>query len=235
MISRLAKLEASFIWESRSVVIAAVLGILGTVLPGGSKHIWWLNMFTVLLFLVMVSSWDFRILFCFGGRGIVVGAKCKLFSIHYETGLLPLLLQDGTFSIVVTSIFLAPILKVMDGASAEVQVQSEGYALMRKRVQNTLLGSTLAVTSSTALYINAMVFFTDSSYYRSSMWLNILVFGVNLDSTLNDLAMLLVSGMLRDVTLATFQRRFPAWLLKKSPAINAPAEPTFNFDSSAYD
>ena len=54
--------------------------------------------------------------------------------------------------------------------------------------------------SSTALYINCIFFFTIQGPFWKVPWLNIFVFGINFDSILNDVGMVMASGMLKDVT-----------------------------------
>jgi hypothetical protein len=71
---------------------------------------------------------------------------------------------------------------------------------MQKTKWYTLIGSTLAVASSTALYINGALFFTIQGPFWKVPWLNIFVFGINFDSILNDVGMVMASGMLKDVT-----------------------------------
>jgi hypothetical protein len=66
----------------------------------------------------------------------------------------------------------------------------------------TLLGASLAVVSSTALYINAGMFFGlggMGTQFWTNPYLNILVFGINLDSVLNDIGMILVCGVLNKI------------------------------------
>ena len=75
---------------------------------------------------------------------------------------------------------------------------------MLKTKWMTLLGASLAVVSSTALYINAIFFnFGDvGTPLWANPYLSISVFGINLDSVLNDIGMLLVCGVLKEVDIS---------------------------------
>jgi hypothetical protein len=64
----------------------------------------------------------------------------------------------------------------------------------------TLLGASLAVVSSTALHVNMgmlLVLRGPGTPFQTNPCLNAMVFGINLDSVLNDLGMLLVCGVLK--------------------------------------
>jgi hypothetical protein len=64
----------------------------------------------------------------------------------------------------------------------------------------TLLGASLAVVSSTALCVNTGMFFVLGGMgtpFWANSYLHVLVFGMNLDSVLNDIGMLLVCGVLK--------------------------------------
>ena len=86
--------------------------------------------------------------------------------------------------------------------------QSVGYRNMQKRKWMTLIGSTIAVASSTVAYVNAILCFTSGSsadsVFWANPWLNVLVFGSNLDSILNDVGMFIASGFINSVPLKAF-------------------------------
>jgi hypothetical protein len=108
--------------------------------------------------------------------------------------------QDTVFSCVVTALFLRPIFKVLGEVG---DVHSEGRLRLEKTKRMTLLGASLAVLSSTAFYINGGLYAVLGDYgnpYYASPYLNFLVFGINLDSVLNDIGMLLACGVLKNVT-----------------------------------
>ena len=110
--------------------------------------------------------------------------------------------QDTAFSILVTALFLRPIMKVMGEAGVAAN-QSAGYRSMNATKWMTLLGSSGAVISSTALY--AIFFVYSLSQPGSPFWANPLlhplVFPVNADSVVNDFGMLLVCGVLKALSL----------------------------------
>jgi hypothetical protein len=64
-----------------------------------------------------------------------------------------------------------------------------------------LVGSTVAVLSSTALYINGIFCFTVGGQWWISPWTNVLVFGINADAILNDVSLLIACGVLKRVSL----------------------------------
>jgi hypothetical protein len=75
----------------------------------------------------------------------------------------------------------------------------------------TLSGASLAVLSSTALYINVILVAMLGEYgnpWYSNPYLHTSVFGVNLDSVLNDLGMLLVCGVLKTASCAALTKYF---------------------------
>jgi hypothetical protein len=85
--------------------------------------------------------------------------------------------NDTFFSVFVTSLFLRPISKVLtDGRSANQQ--SASYKNLQKTKYNTLFGSSLAVVSSTILYVLLLLFFDGRNEdFQNKVWLNPLVIG----------------------------------------------------------
>ena len=61
----------------------------------------------------------------------------------------------------------------------------------------TLAGASLTVTSSTVLYVNFILAMVskESTVYWTSPWMNVFVFGKNLNSVLNDIGLLLLSDI----------------------------------------
>ena len=92
----------------------------------------------------------------------------------------------------------------------------------------TLTGAVLAVISSSALYVNVGLFFVlgeDGKSFFSNRYLNIFVFGMNLDSVLNDVGMLVACGVLKKFTYEKLAMRF----LKTEPIKVEPAsQPVFD-------
>jgi hypothetical protein len=87
--------------------------------------------------------------------------------------------SDSYFSVVVTGLFLKPVMRTLkDGWGLASVQQSVGYKKMLQTVYMTLFGSSLAVLSSTYLYVNLLLFFDGkTSGMRSNPWLNPLVIG----------------------------------------------------------
>ena len=96
-----------------------------------------------------------------------------------EYTVLTCFVTDCYFSVVVTGLFLKPVMSALIGGWGIAYVQrSVGYKKMRQTVYMTLFGSSLAVLSSTYLYINLLLFFDGkTSGMRSNPWLNPLVTG----------------------------------------------------------
>jgi hypothetical protein len=114
---------------------------------------------------------------------------------------------------------------------------SAEYKSLLKTKWMTLLGAILAVVSSTALYINIGMFFalgSSGKLFRTSPYLHILVFGINLDSVLNDIGMLLVCGVLKKVDCMSFMKRISALPPPQYPVEPAP-EPVFNSQACEND
>ena len=107
------------------------------------------------------------------------------------------LFQDTAFSILVTAIFLRPILEALREARG-AETQTAGYRLMSRTKWATLFGVSLAVTSSTILYVNAALYFVSQrgDLFWTNSLLNLWVFGISADSVANDLGVLLVCGAL---------------------------------------
>ena len=130
-------------------------------------------------------------------------------------GALLLIMMDTVFSIVVTMVFLRPIVEVMQ-AGGRVACQSEGYRYMQKTKWHTLFGSTLCVVSSTLLYVNLVLFFMtynveNPSIFQRNNWLNPYTFGLTADSVCNDVGLLFASGVVKKVSLPSF-----AWKLRQT-------------------
>jgi hypothetical protein len=100
----------------------------------------------------------------------------------------------------------------------------------------TLSGASLAVVSSTGLYVNILLCLSLGGDMASgSMWwsnphLNFYVFGVNLDSVLNDLGMLLACGVLKTASCPALTKHFST---AATYTVTPAAQPVF--DSQAYE
>jgi hypothetical protein len=126
--------------------------------------------------------------------------------------------QDIAFSSIVTALFLLPIYKTLrEGGVAKdtddddrAQAFKDAHASLQKTMWMTFLGSSLTVVSSTALYINILLWAVVGGY-GTPLWanplLNAFVFGLNMDSVLNDLGMLLVCGVLKTASVPSIASR----------------------------
>jgi hypothetical protein len=115
--------------------------------------------------------------------------------------------QDASFSCVVTALFLRPIFEVL-GQVGQKNRRSVGQLSLEKTKWLTLAGSSLAVVSSTALYINGGLWVVLGDYgqpFYANPYLHVMVFGINLDSVVNDVGMLLACGVLKKITYESVQ------------------------------
>jgi hypothetical protein len=124
----------------------------------------------------------------------------------------------------VTALFLRPIYKVLRRGGVEVQ-HSAGYKSLMKTKWLTLSGACLAVLSSTALYINMLLAVMLRGIWMSNPYLNAGVFGMNLDSALNDIGMLLACGVIKKITCESVQSMFSTAAAHKVEPASSPADP----------
>jgi hypothetical protein len=113
------------------------------------------------------------------------------------------LVTDATFSIIVTYIFLKPMLDVLQAAGGNAPTAASRRLERTKRWN--FAGVLVTVGSSTVLYINVIAYFVLTALrYHSlnrSVWGNPGTFGFAADSLLNTFGMILLSGMFKDVSL----------------------------------
>jgi hypothetical protein len=85
--------------------------------------------------------------------------------------------MDTYFSVFVTTLFLRPISNVLtEGRTASHH--SRGFKQLETTKHNTLFGSSLAVISSSMLYLLLLVFFDGrNDIFQNEIWLNPLVIG----------------------------------------------------------
>jgi hypothetical protein len=97
-------------------------------------------------------------------------------------------------------------------------MRSVGQISLEKTKWLTLSGSSLAVLSSTAFYINGGLYFLLGGLgtpFWANPYLHIFVFGVNLDSVLNDFGMLLACGVAKKITFEAVTTRFSTAIASK--------------------
>jgi len=114
-----------------------------------------------------------------------------------STQIVVVMILDLFVSIFLTVVFLRPLLELLDrGRSAS---NSEAYIQIRRTKIFTLCGALLAVTSSSLLYINLLVWYLWGYVHDpDNAYLNPLLFGANVDSIVNDVSMLLACGAFKD-------------------------------------
>ena len=131
-----------------------------------------------------------------------------------------------------TALFLRPIYKVLGEGGGAAQL-SAGYKSLQITKWVTLSGACLAVFSSSALYTNLLLFIilgAPGNPFYTSPYLHILVFGLNLDSVLNDVGMLLACGVLKTASCTSLTKRFTT----AAPSeVRPEVQPVF--DSQAYE
>jgi hypothetical protein len=116
-----------------------------------------------------------------------------------EYAVLLIMIMDASFSIIITAIFLRPIAEVLRNGSGKNK--SPGFRDLENIMYMTLAGSTIAVLSSSILYVNLLMFFNGAyTIFMDNAFLNPLVFMGNIDSILNSVGMLLVSGILKNLS-----------------------------------
>ena len=135
----------------------------------------------------------------------VVAAGTPVFLINGSAGLVIagviavlVIFLDTIFSVLITSFFLRPINNFLE-EGRDFASGFEEYKNFQKTKWLSLAGCTLAVGSSTAMYFNFVLYALFQGSFLSNPWLYPYVFSIPLDSILNDLGMLLVCGVLKNV------------------------------------
>jgi hypothetical protein len=123
-----------------------------------------------------------------------------------------ILIADAIFSVIVTFIFLKPILNVLQAAGGTMQ-QAAKRRLKRTKRWN-FAGLILTVVSSTALYLHVIAYLVLSvlhqySLLHSSVLGNPFVFGLPMVSMLNILGMILLCGMFKASSSAPSSQTAP--------------------------
>jgi hypothetical protein len=85
--------------------------------------------------------------------------------------------MDTYFSIIITTLFLRPISKVLSDAQPMAH-RSAAVQRLQKTKYDTLFGSSLAVVSSSMLYLLLLAFFDGrTEVFQNNVWLNPLIIG----------------------------------------------------------
>ena len=113
------------------------------------------------------------------------------------------LVTDAIFSVIVTYIFLKPVLEVLQAAGGNVRTEASRRLGRTKRWN--FAGVLVIVGSSTVLYVNMLAHFILAFLRQHSLnrsvWGSPFTFGLAVDSILNTLGMILLCGMFKDVSL----------------------------------
>jgi hypothetical protein len=119
--------------------------------------------------------------------------------------------------------FLQPILSAMSHVSEDDR-SSPGFHSMEKSKHYVLLGCAIATLSSTVTYINVIFMVIAKGTFGQDDILNPLVFMISMDSSLNCVGMLLVSGIPKAATRAWNRRvtTFPTALVARQSATPMP-------------
>ena len=145
-------------------------------------------------------AWEVRMLYFTLIATVVRVISQPAAKIMTVVGACLLILFDSVVSVLVTFIFLRPITKTMSQAN-HASRNTPGYVHMQRTKWMALGGAVLTVLSSTIFYVNIILHMTLPVFYRSA-WLNIFVFSRSLDSILNDVGMLLLSGTWHSTALS---------------------------------
>jgi hypothetical protein len=121
-----------------------------------------------------------------------------------------ILVTDTFFSVVITRAFLRPVYQTLRSAKSTRSrrgSQSGSRKLIERTKWTSLAGVSLVVISSSVLYVNLVLIPVFPDTVVPSPWLNPFVFTANVDSILNNVGMLLVSGTLASALSGNAKRK----------------------------
>jgi hypothetical protein len=149
------------------------------------------------------------------------------------------LMADGAFSIAMTKVFLLPVTRVLK--MSQGQVDTAASRRLKKTKWFNFVGVGIVVFSSSVLYVHLIIqqasLATGSAYFVRSSWLNPSIISINLDAILNSIGMVLLSGMLKDLSWKGGWRAIVT-IPVVPPTVAAPnsvAPQPFQYDSRAYE
>ncbi len=129
----------------------------------------------------------------------------------------------------ITTVFVR-CLKIVLKEGKGVADKEEGYKQLQLSCKHAVLGSTIAVSCSTYVIINAMLLFTNQEIFWRSSWSNVLVFGINMNSIFNNIGMFFVRGMTKHSIHGTTSRPV---LTSRFQVVPITID-SFQFNSNAY-
>ncbi len=94
----------------------------------------------------------------------------------------------------ITTVFVR-CLKIVLKEGKGVADGEEGYKQLQLSCKHAVLGSAITVSCSTYVFINAMLCFIVQGVFWRSSWLNVFIFGINMNSIFNNIGMFFVCGM----------------------------------------
>jgi hypothetical protein len=145
------------------------------------------------------------------------------------------LITDAIFSVIVTYIFVKPLLEVLQAAGGGVHTTASRRLERTKWWNFAVL---VTVGSSTVLYVNMIAWLILSFLLQHSLnrsvWGNPFTFGLAVNSILNTLGMVLLCGMFKDVSIHRLTLTPITSNKKVAPAGDKKKELEFIIDSHAY-
>jgi hypothetical protein len=157
-------------------------------------------------------KWEIRVLYLIPPGVILYLTVPPVGILYMGVATLGILASDTVVSVAVVAAFLRPIRQTLrqsvaaHGGDRTASLRSPAAKRIERTKWTTLAGATIAVISSTVLYINVILWAAMPDTFTPSPWLYPFVFMGNLDSVLNDFGMLLVSGLLSPVSFQIAKR-----------------------------
>jgi hypothetical protein len=116
------------------------------------------------------------------------------------------LICNAYFAVGITWVFLRPVIETLDMVTSERRLTPAFKDLQRTK-HATFVAASLSLFSTTLLYLGFIIWASVFGIFWSNPWLSPMVFGQNLDSVINGVCMLLISGTLTQfLTTASLKR-----------------------------
>jgi hypothetical protein len=137
-------------------------------------------------------------------------------------GALFVFISDTCFSVIVSKLFLDPLLGVLNNNRDPLKQPSELDRRLRHTVRMTFNGTLLAVFSCSLLYVHIVMYVLFFDHLAYSPWSHPFVFSVNASSILNLVGMLMASGTMNHAIANTtvpnnISRVRNSFIAKKTP------------------
>ena len=143
-------------------------------------------------------KWEARTLYTIAVAIVVGRVSPAAWAIFTAVSFILIVVMDTTFSAMITTIFLLPILEVLGEGKGAAQ-HSAGYKKMQQTKWMTMFGASFSVLSSTLLHVGFLlaIFGGFGSQCDRSPWLNPFVFGISMDSICDDVGVIFACGVLK--------------------------------------